>query len=101
MASSRADVMCGTLDDMKLGQKLTVFSTNNLFLSLHEGTVTPRSLSISVTVSVTLQWFFSTFWDRIWAEKDRKGVFGGEEEGGGVRSGPGAVRTIPATFSFH
>jgi hypothetical protein len=24
----------------------------------------------------------------------RKGVFGGEEEGGGVRSGPGAARTI-------
>jgi GTPase involved in cell partitioning and DNA repair len=28
------------------------------------------------------------------AEQDRKGVFGGEEEGGGVRSGPGEARTI-------
>ena len=28
----------------------------------------------------------------------RKGVFGGEEEGGGVRSGPGAARTI---LLFH
>jgi hypothetical protein len=27
-------------------------------------------------------------------EWDRKGVFGGEEEGGGVRSGPGEARTI-------
>ena len=25
-------------------------------------------------------------------------VFGGEEEGGGVRSGPGAARTIPFFF---
>jgi hypothetical protein len=32
------------------------------------------------------------------AEWDRKGVFGGEEEGGGVRSGPGAARTI---LLFH
>jgi hypothetical protein len=39
---------------MELEQKLTVFSTNNLFFSLHEGTVTPRSLSLSATVSVTL-----------------------------------------------
>ena len=36
--------------------------------------------------------FFTSFWDRVWAEYDRKGVFGGEEEGGGVRSGPGAAR---------
>jgi hypothetical protein len=43
-------------------------------------------------------WFFSSFWDRIGAEWDRKGVFGGEEEGGGVRSGPGAARTI---LLFH
>ncbi len=43
-------------------------------------------------------WFFSSFWDRVWAEWDRKGVFGGEEEGGGVRSGPGAARTI---LLFH
>jgi hypothetical protein len=43
-------------------------------------------------------WFFSSFWDRIWSEYDRKGVFGGEEEGGGVRSGPGATRTI---LLFH
>ena len=28
----------------------------------------------------------------------RKGVFGGEEEGGGVRSGPGVARTI---LLFH
>jgi len=28
------------------------------------------------------------------AEQDRKGVFGGKEEGGGVRSGPGEARTI-------
>ena len=28
------------------------------------------------------------------AEQDQKGVFGGEEEGGGVRSGPGEARTI-------
>ena len=28
------------------------------------------------------------------AEWDRKGVFGGEEEGGGVRSGPGEAKTI-------
>ena len=28
------------------------------------------------------------------AEEDRKGVFGGEEEGGGVRRGPGEARTI-------
>jgi hypothetical protein len=55
MASPHADVMCGTLDGMELGQKLTVFSTNNLFLCLYEGTMTPRSLSLSVTVSVTLQ----------------------------------------------
>jgi hypothetical protein len=27
-------------------------------------------------------------------EWDLKGVFGGEEEGGGVRSGPGVARTI-------
>ena len=27
-------------------------------------------------------------------ELDQKGVFGGEEEGGGVRSGPGEARTI-------
>jgi hypothetical protein len=27
-------------------------------------------------------------------EKDRIGVFGGQEEGGGVRSGPGEARTI-------
>ena len=32
------------------------------------------------------------------AEWDRKGVFGGEEEGGGVRSGPGEARTI---LLFH
>jgi hypothetical protein len=31
-------------------------------------------------------------------EYDQKGVFGGEEEGGGVRSGPGAARTI---LLFH
>ncbi len=31
-------------------------------------------------------------------EQDRKGVFGGEEEGGGVRSCPGAARTI---LRFH
>jgi hypothetical protein len=30
--------------------------------------------------------------------KDRRVVFGGEEEGGGVRSGPGAARTI---LLFH
>jgi hypothetical protein len=30
--------------------------------------------------------------------QDRKGVFGGGEEGGGVRSGPGAARTI---LLFH
>jgi hypothetical protein len=41
---------------------------------------------------------FSSFWDRMWAEQDRKGVFGGGEEGGGVRSGPGAARTI---LLFH
>ena len=29
-------------------------------------------------------WFFFSFWDRIWAEWDRNGVFGGEEEGGSV-----------------
>jgi hypothetical protein len=40
------------------------------------------------------RWFFSSFWDRIWAEWDRKGVFGGEEDGVGERSGPGAARTI-------
>ena len=33
----------------------------------------------------------------VWAEWDRLGVFGGEEEGG-VRSGPGAARTI---LRFH
>ncbi len=42
--------------------------------------------------------FFSSFWDRIWAELDRKGVFGGEEEWGCVRSGSGAARTI---LLFH
>jgi hypothetical protein len=42
--------------------------------------------------------FFSSFWDRTWAEEDRKGVFGEGEEGGGVRSGPGAARTI---LLFH
>ena len=42
--------------------------------------------------------FFTSFWDRILAEYDRKGVFGAEEEGGGVRSGPGAARTI---LLFH
>jgi hypothetical protein len=26
--------------------------------------------------------FFSSSWDGIWAEEDRKGVFGGGEEGG-------------------
>ena len=56
MGSARAVTMCGTLDGMEHGQKLTVFLTNNLFLSLHEGTVTPRSLSLSVTVTVTLQY---------------------------------------------
>ena len=30
----------------------------------------------------------------VWAEYDRIGVFGGEEEGGGVRSGPGEARAI-------
>jgi len=30
----------------------------------------------------------------VWSQWDRLGVSGGEEEGGGVRSGPGAVRTI-------
>jgi len=49
MGSARAVTMCGTLDGMEHGQKLTVFLTNNLFLSLHEGTVTPRSVSLSVT----------------------------------------------------
>jgi len=39
-------------------------------------------------------WFFSSFWDRFMAEQDRIGVLGMEEEGGGVRSGPGAARTI-------
>jgi hypothetical protein len=34
----------------------------------------------------------------MWGEQDRKGVFGGEEEGGGVRSGPGSARTI---LLFH
>jgi hypothetical protein len=34
----------------------------------------------------------------VWAEWDRLGVFGGEEEEGGVRSGPGAARTI---LLFH
>ena len=42
--------------------------------------------------------FFSSFWDRIWAEEYRLGVFGGDEEGCGVRSGPGAARTI---LLFH
>ena len=41
---------------------------------------------------------FSSFWDRMWGEQDRKGVFGGEEEGGGVGSGPGSARTI---LLFH
>ena len=46
-------------------------------------------------------WFFSSFWDRIWAEKTRKGSSGERKtlEGGGVRCGPGAARTIP-TFSI-
>jgi hypothetical protein len=34
----------------------------------------------------------------VWTEWDRLGVFGGEEEEGGVRSGPGAARTI---LLFH
>jgi hypothetical protein len=38
-------------------------------------------------------WDLSSFWDRIWAEQDWKGVFGGEEEGDGVRSRPGEART--------
>jgi len=36
--------------------KNCVFSTNSLFLSVHEGTVTPRSLSLNITVSVTLHY---------------------------------------------
>jgi hypothetical protein len=43
--------------------------------------------------------FFSSFWDRIRTEEDRIGVIGGEEEGGGVRSGSGAARTILHTIS--
>jgi hypothetical protein len=35
---------------------------------------------------------------RVPATCDLKGVFGGEEEGGGVRSGPGVGRTI---LLFH
>ena len=39
---------------------------------------------------------------RVMAEEDRIGIFGGEEEGGGVRSGPGEARTILlATSSYH
>jgi hypothetical protein len=34
------------------------------------------------------------YWGGVVVEWDRKGVFGGEEEGGGVRSGPGEARTI-------
>ena len=30
----------------------------------------------------------------VWAEEDRIGVFGGEQQGGGVRSEPGEARTI-------
>jgi hypothetical protein len=52
--------MFGTLYGMELGQELTVFSTNNLFLSLHEGPVTPLSLSLSVTVSVMLHYLTLT-----------------------------------------
>ena len=52
----------------------------------------------SIITGVYQRWccveVFSSFWDRIWAEEDQIGVFGGEEEGGGVRSGPGAARTI-------
>ncbi len=39
-------------------------------------------------------WFFSSFWDRVWAEWGRKGVFGGEREGGGVGGGPGTAGAI-------
>ena len=34
----------------------------------------------------------------VWSELDLLGVFGGEEEGGGVMSGPGEARTI---LLFH
>ena len=40
------------------------------------------------------------FWDRFWAVLDRKGVFGGEEEGGGVQSGSGEARTMMMTMPF-
>jgi hypothetical protein len=35
-------------------------------------------------------WFFSSFWDRVWAEWGWKGVFGG----GGVGGGPGTGGAI-------
>jgi hypothetical protein len=53
---------------------------------LHSGK--PRHISINTRI----------FRGRIWAEWDRKGVFGGEEEGGSVRGGPGAARTV---LLFH
>ena len=56
MAPPDAGTMCGTLNCMELEQKLTVFQTNNL----REGTVTLRSLSLSVTVSVTLHYLTLT-----------------------------------------
>jgi hypothetical protein len=60
MVSPCVGTMYGTLDGMELEQRLTVFQTNDLLLSLHEGTVTPRSLSLSATVSVTLHYLILT-----------------------------------------
>jgi hypothetical protein len=52
---------------------------------------------ISLTCFV-LAWFDFPLFIGVWAEWDRLGVFGREGEEGGVRSGPGAARTI---LLFH
>ncbi len=47
-------------------------------------------------------WFLSSFWHRIWAEQDRKGVSGPREgEGGGVRSPTLQCTLLLATILSH
>jgi hypothetical protein len=52
-----------------------------------------KGLTLSLLIGPTSK-ALSVLGDGVGAEKDRIGVFGGEEERNGVRSGPGEARTM-------
>jgi hypothetical protein len=45
------------------------------------------------TATVWVGWFLSSFWNRIWGRRTGEGLLGGASRGG-VRSCPGAARTM-------